>query len=119
MLDPMPESEVAFAQNLLPEPGFIVTAPAQDASAPSPELLATADALVTRTHPVPATRRGAPGDRGRRLSRSRLGAGTVQPASLRLSVDEIATPAGDARQDPGLDWLWRDRYRGRTARPCL
>ena len=54
MLDPMPESEVAFAQNLLPETGFIVTAPAQDASAPSPELLATADALVTRTQPVTA-----------------------------------------------------------------
>ena len=53
MLDPMPETEVTFAQGLLPETEFTVTAPAPDASAPSPELL-TADALVTRTQPVTA-----------------------------------------------------------------
>ncbi len=39
MLDPMPETEVTFAQSLLPETEFTVTAPAPDASAPSPELL--------------------------------------------------------------------------------
>jgi phosphoglycerate dehydrogenase-like enzyme len=50
----MPETEVTFAQGLLPETGFTVTAPAPDASAASPKLLATADALVTRTQPVTA-----------------------------------------------------------------
>jgi phosphoglycerate dehydrogenase-like enzyme len=54
MLDPMPETEMTFAQSLLPKSGFLVTAPAPDASAPSPELLATVDALVTRTQPVTA-----------------------------------------------------------------
>jgi glyoxylate reductase len=54
MLDPMPETEVIFAQSLLPETGFLVTAPAPDASAPSLELLATADAIVTRAEPVTA-----------------------------------------------------------------
>jgi phosphoglycerate dehydrogenase-like enzyme len=54
LLDPMPETEVTFAQSLLPETGFTVTAPAPEASAPSTELLATADALVTRTQPVTA-----------------------------------------------------------------
>jgi phosphoglycerate dehydrogenase-like enzyme len=54
MLDPMPETEVIFAQSLLPETGFLVTAPAPDASAPSLELLAAADAIVTRAEPVTA-----------------------------------------------------------------
>ena len=53
MLDPMPETEVTFAQSLVPETEFTVTAPAPDASAPSPDLL-TADALITRTQPVTA-----------------------------------------------------------------
>jgi phosphoglycerate dehydrogenase-like enzyme len=53
MLDPMPESEVAFVQSLLPEHGFAVTAPDPEASASSPELR-TADAIVTRTEPVTA-----------------------------------------------------------------
>jgi phosphoglycerate dehydrogenase-like enzyme len=54
MLDPMLETEVTFAQSLLPETGFTVTASAPDASAPSTELLAAADALVTRAQPVTA-----------------------------------------------------------------
>jgi phosphoglycerate dehydrogenase-like enzyme len=54
MLDPMPETEVTFAESLLPETGFTVTAPAPDAVAPSTELLADADALVTRAQPVTA-----------------------------------------------------------------
>src|SRR3954451_24615360 len=54
MLDSMPETEENFSQGLLPDTGFIVTAPGADASAPSLELLATADALVTRTQPVTA-----------------------------------------------------------------
>ena len=40
MLDPMPESEVEFAQSLLPETGFTITAPAPDATAPATDLLA-------------------------------------------------------------------------------
>jgi phosphoglycerate dehydrogenase-like enzyme len=54
MLDPMLETEVTFAQSLLPETGFTVTASAPDASAPSTKLLAAADALVTRAQPVTA-----------------------------------------------------------------
>jgi phosphoglycerate dehydrogenase-like enzyme len=54
MLDPMPETEVTFAQSLLPETGFTVTASAPDAPAPSTGLLADADALVTRAQPVTA-----------------------------------------------------------------
>src|SRR5262245_11514 len=50
-LDPMPESEVDFVQSLLPD-GFTTTAPAPDATSPATDLLATADAIVTRTQPV-------------------------------------------------------------------
>src|SRR3954452_19517633 len=51
-LDPLPESEVEFVQSLLPETGFTTTAPAPDAMTPAVDLLATADAIVTRTQPV-------------------------------------------------------------------
>jgi phosphoglycerate dehydrogenase-like enzyme len=50
----MPDSEVEFAQSLLPEIGFTTTAPAPDATAPAMDLLATAEAIVTRTQPVTA-----------------------------------------------------------------
>jgi D-3-phosphoglycerate dehydrogenase len=54
MLDPTPESEREFMQNLLPDAGFAVAATAADAAAPPAELLADAEAIVTRTRPVTA-----------------------------------------------------------------
>jgi phosphoglycerate dehydrogenase-like enzyme len=54
MLDPMPEAEVAFAQSLLPESGFAVAAPPPDAAGPTPDLLAEAEVIVTRSQPVSA-----------------------------------------------------------------
>lgn len=53
MLDPQPETEVAFAQSLLPEAGFAVAAPPPDGQATA-DLLAEADAVVTRSRPVGA-----------------------------------------------------------------
>jgi phosphoglycerate dehydrogenase-like enzyme len=50
----MPQSEVEFAQSLLPETGFTTTAPAPEATTPATDLLVTADAIVTRTQPVTA-----------------------------------------------------------------
>jgi D-3-phosphoglycerate dehydrogenase len=54
MLDPTPESERDFMQSLLPKDEFTVTATAEDDAGPSPELLADAEAIVTRTRPVTA-----------------------------------------------------------------
>lgn len=53
-LDPMPESEVEFVKSLLPASGFTTTAPTPDATGLATDLLATADAIVTRTQPVSA-----------------------------------------------------------------
>jgi phosphoglycerate dehydrogenase-like enzyme len=46
-LDPQPESEVAFAQDLLPD-GFVIAASSDGGSAERERLLADADAIVTR-----------------------------------------------------------------------
>ncbi|MGH2618275.1 MAG: 2-hydroxyacid dehydrogenase, partial [Thermomicrobiales bacterium] len=54
MLDPTPDSEREFMQSLLPDDGFAMTATAADDAGPSPELLAEAEAIVTRTRPVSA-----------------------------------------------------------------
>ena len=54
MLDPTAETEIAFAQSLLPETGFAVVAPPAGAEGPSPDLLAGAQAIVTRSQPVTA-----------------------------------------------------------------
>jgi phosphoglycerate dehydrogenase-like enzyme len=54
MLDPTPETEREFMQSLLPESGFTVTATDQDAPSPPPDLLAAAEAIVTRTQAVTA-----------------------------------------------------------------
>jgi phosphoglycerate dehydrogenase-like enzyme len=54
MLDPTPEPEREFMQSLLPDERFTVTATAEDEVSPAPELLAEADAIVTRTRPVTA-----------------------------------------------------------------
>jgi D-3-phosphoglycerate dehydrogenase len=54
MLDPTPESEREFMQSLLPEDGFAVAATAAEDARPSPEQLAEAEAIVTRTQPVTA-----------------------------------------------------------------
>jgi phosphoglycerate dehydrogenase-like enzyme len=54
MLDQTPESEREFMQSLLPEEGFAVTATSADEAGPQRELLADADAIVTRTRPVTA-----------------------------------------------------------------
>jgi len=53
MLDPQPESEVAFAHSLLPDEGFTVAAPPPESEA-TPDLLAAADAVVTRGKTVGA-----------------------------------------------------------------
>ncbi len=54
MLDPSPESEREFMQSLLPEDGFTVAAVAATDTGPSSDLLADAEAIVTRTQPVTA-----------------------------------------------------------------
>jgi phosphoglycerate dehydrogenase-like enzyme len=54
MLDPSPESEREFMQSLLPEDGFTVAATAATDAGPSSDLLADAEAIVTRTQPVTA-----------------------------------------------------------------
>jgi D-3-phosphoglycerate dehydrogenase len=54
MLDPTPESEREFMQSLLPEDRFAVAATAAEDARPSPEQLAEAEAIVTRTQPVTA-----------------------------------------------------------------
>jgi D-3-phosphoglycerate dehydrogenase len=54
MLDPSPESEREFMQSLLPEIGFTVAATAATDTGPSSDLLADAEAIVTRTQPVTA-----------------------------------------------------------------
>jgi phosphoglycerate dehydrogenase-like enzyme len=54
MLDPSPESEREFMQSLLPEDGFTVAAVAETDTGPSSDLLADAEAIVTRTQPVTA-----------------------------------------------------------------
>lgn len=51
MLDPQPETDVAFAQGLLPETGFAFAAPPPEATA-GPDLLADAEVVVTRSQPV-------------------------------------------------------------------
>jgi glyoxylate reductase len=51
MLDPQPETEVAFAQSLLPESGFAFAAPPPEGTA-GPDLLAEADVVVTRARAV-------------------------------------------------------------------
>jgi phosphoglycerate dehydrogenase-like enzyme len=53
MLDPTPESEREFMQSLLPADGFVMAATAEDGS-PAAEMLADAEAIVTRTRPVTA-----------------------------------------------------------------
>jgi D-3-phosphoglycerate dehydrogenase len=54
MLDPSPESEREFMQSLLPEDGFTVAAVAETDTGPSSDLLADAEAIVTRSQPVTA-----------------------------------------------------------------
>jgi phosphoglycerate dehydrogenase-like enzyme len=54
MLDPSPESERDFMQSLLPEDGFTVAATAATDVGPSSDLLADAEAIVTRSQPVTA-----------------------------------------------------------------
>lgn len=54
MLDPSPESEREFMQSLLPEDGFTVAATPATDTGPSSNLLAEAEAIVTRTQPVTA-----------------------------------------------------------------
>lgn len=54
MLDPSPESERDFMQSLLPEDGFTVAAVAATDVGPSSDLLADAEAIVTRSQPVTA-----------------------------------------------------------------
>ena len=54
MLDPTPETERAFMQSLLPEDGFAVAATADGETSPTPDQLADAEAIVTRTRPVTA-----------------------------------------------------------------
>jgi phosphoglycerate dehydrogenase-like enzyme len=54
MLDPTPESEREFMESLLPDDGFAVAATADGEAAPSPDQLAGAEAIVTRTRPVTA-----------------------------------------------------------------
>ncbi len=54
MLDPQPETEIAFAQGLLPETGFAFAAPPPGANDLPRDLLADAEAIVTRSRPVTA-----------------------------------------------------------------
>ena len=178
MLDPSPESEREFMQGLLPEDGFTVTAVAAAEAGPSSNLLADAEAIVTRTQPVTGEmiaaspklklvqKYGGRPDRldldaakdagvavavmplcgciavaeltmtlllalskqlieAHRLTVSGayrelgLEPTPIEPARPRLPVDEVAPLAGSARPDTGVDWLWRDRHRGRQAGPRL
>ena len=54
MLDPQPETEIAFAQGLLPETGFAFAAPPPGVDDLPRDLLADAEAIVTRSRPVTA-----------------------------------------------------------------